>query len=111
MIAGPCFLAVLLIGGFICHGVHRADRANLISAHIAEVDSIHEQHEKDHAALCEVHSLAIRDALDGLAKAQQQHRDQETLLLVAAAEIDRLTLGQPVAKRAHVYEFPAGGRG
>lgn len=37
----------------------------------------------------------LADAEAALAMAAQQHRDQETLLTVASAEIARLTLGQP----------------
>lgn len=72
---------------YLMHEAHKRDRASII----ADCDALLDEQAAEHRA-------EVAEAADTLAAAEQQLADDATMLTVAAAEIDRLTLGRPLAK-------------
>lgn len=83
----------VIITGLILGGLWHRDRSRLESELAASTEARRALAEENYA-----NAVTIEAAQSALANAEQAHRDQETLLVVAAGEIDRLTLGQPLGR-------------
>lgn len=104
----PCLGFLVL--GYLMHEAFKRDLAKTKAEHAANVEEIHDawQETVDSVQARELDTIIeLGEARAHLARAEQQARDNELMLVVADAEIERLTLGQPSGE---VLKFARGAR-